>query len=252
MVDRAAAVLERGYTHFDGLFTAEQVAPLAEWMRGDWRRMGAPDMVSREDVVIEPGVHVSPVGLTRSGILARLPALGRLLVDPRLLALFEALLGPGFVLEQSCGVISDEARPFFFWHHHVGGIDAEDYRRKPFPRYERVERVVCTIYASPLDDAHGIMQIWPRPAVGPTDPPFDSREGPWPGATELRASAGSVVVFDQGTWHAVTAMRQPGQRCFFGFFVRRGDLPPTERRDASVAEAFAADTTLARAFGGAA
>jgi len=113
-----------------------------------------------------------------------------------------------------------------------------------------LERLACTLYASPLDDDHGVMQIWPRPAVGPTAPPFTPGEEPWPGATQLRAPTGSVVVFDQGTWHAVTPMRRTGQRSFFGFFVRRGDLPPTRRSDPRLAEVFAQDPELARAYVG--
>lgn len=251
-VDAEAAQLRRdGYTCFRSLLAAEEVAPFAAALRGEWIRLGRPSMVSRADVHLEPGVHVSPVGMTCASVLARIPGLAAALLRPELLALFAELLGPGFELEFGAGVISDDARPFFFWHHHVGGIDAEDRRRQGYPVAERIDRLGCTLYASPLDDRHGVMQIWPRAAVGPTQPPFRPGQEPWPGATQLRAPAGSVVVFDQGTWHAVTPMRCAGQRYFFGFFVRRGGLPPTRRRDPRLAEVFARDPELAAAYGGA-
>lgn len=247
---QAAQLRAQGFTIFEGLMPSALVAGFAERLRGEWLRLGSPHIVSREDVILEPGVHVSPVGMTCASILARIPGLAHMLLRPELLALFGEILGPGFALEFGGGVISDEERPFFFWHHHVGGIDAEDFRQEPYPSFDRVERVACTLYGSPLDDEHGVMQIWPRPALGPTAPPFTPGEEPWPGATQLRAPAGSVVVFDQGTWHAVTPMQRPGQRYFFGFFVRRGDLPPTRRSDPRLAEVFAANPQLAAAYAG--
>ena len=252
--DAHAEQLRReGYTVYEALVPEARAHELAADLRAQWLRLGSPPIVSREDTHLEPGVHVSPVGMTCASVLARIPGLAELLLRPELLELFAALLGPGFALEYNAGVISDEDRPFFFWHHHVGGIDAEDVRKSgdPYPRLHRIERLGCTLYASPLDDAHGVMQIWPRAAVGPSAPPFAPGEAPWPGATQLRAGVGSVVIFDQGTWHAVTPMRSPGQRFFFGFFIRRGDLP-TRRADPRLPEIFARDPALARAYGGAA
>ncbi|MEZ4383677.1 MAG: hypothetical protein R3A79_20265 [Nannocystaceae bacterium] len=250
VADYAAQLRAEGYTCLPALLRPEEVAPFAEALRGEWLRLGRPATLSRADVHLEPGVHVSPVGLTCASVLARIPGLAAVLLRPELLAIFAELLGPGFELEFGAGVLSDDSRPFFFWHHHVGGIDAADLRRAGYPAATRVERLGCTLYATPLDDANGVMQIWPRAAVGPTDPPFRPGEEPWPGATQLRAPAGSVVLFDQGTWHAVTPMRRPGQRFFFGFFIRRRGLS-TRRCDPRLAEVFARDPRLAAAYGGA-
>jgi hypothetical protein len=251
MRDHAAEVREHGFTLIEGLIPAAQTQIYAAAMRAHWQQLGEPSLVSREDVILEPGTHVSPVGMTTAGILARTPELADLLLRPELLALFTELLGPGFELEFGAGVISDHNRGFFFWHHHVGGIDAEDIRGKGYPRFDQIERIGCTLYATPLDDDHGVMLVWPRRADASTEPAFAPGSEPWPGAMEVRAPVGSVIVFDQGTWHAVTPMSTRGQRCFFGFFIRRGGLAPTVRKDPGLPLAFARDPALARAYGGA-
>jgi hypothetical protein len=251
MSEHAEQLRARGFTVLDSLVPAALTERYAATMHAQWERLGEPGLVSLEDVILEPGVHVSPVGLTCSGILARVPELADCLLRPELLGLLGELLGPGYELEFGAGVISDHTRGFFFWHHHVGGIDAEDVRGHGYPQFDRIERIGFTLYASPLDDEHGLMLVAPRRADASTAPPFPPGREPWPGATEVRASIGSVILFDQGTWHAVTPMTRPGLRCFFGFFVRRAGLPPAKRRDPSLAPAFAHNLALARAYGGA-
>lgn len=251
-VDRHATQLrEEGFTVLPGLVPADRVADHAAVLEALWRRLGRPELYASRDELLGEGVRVNPVGMVCPGILARIPAVTELLLEPRLLALFEALLGADFELEMSTGILSDRSRGFFFWHHHVGGIDADDVRaRGDYPRYDRIERIGCTLYATPLDEDHGSMLVWPRRFDAPTAPPHPPGTEPWPGAVRVHAPAGSVVLFEQGTWHAVTAMRVPGRRAFIGLFVRRADLPPTRRTDPSIAAALADDPELARAYGG--
>jgi hypothetical protein len=246
--EHARRLREQGFTCFPGLLPAAATVEFAAALRAEWERLGRPGLYSREDIWLEPGVHVSPVGMTCAGILGRIPSTATLLLRPELLGLFEAILGPGFELELGAGVVSDHTRPFFFWHHHVGGIDGEDFRRQPYSIPEGPQRVVCTLYCSPVDDEHGTMLVWPRAITDSTAPPFAPGSEPWPGATAVQAPVGSVIVFDQGTWHAVTPMTREGQRYFVGFFVRRAGLPPTVRRDDTVAAALARDPDLASAY----
>ena len=245
----AEQLRERGFTRFEGLIPRELTAELAAALRAEWERLGQPGLYSREDIWLESGVHVSPVGMTCAGILGRAPSAAKLLLQPELLALFEDILGPGFELELGAGVVSDDSRPFFFWHHHVGGIDGEDFRGLAYPTFEHSQRLACTLYCSPLDDEHGTMLVWPRAITDSTAPPFQPGSEPWPGATRVEAGVGSVIVFDQGTWHAVTPMTRAGQRYFVAFFVRRAGLSPTVRRDDSIAAALARDPALARVYG---
>lgn len=251
MLDHATQLRTHGFTLLDGLIPVDTTRRYAQALRAHWRRLGEPALMSQADVILEAGVHVSPVGMTCAGILERIPELTQVLLTPELLALFTELLGPGFELEFGAGVISDATRGFFFWHHHVGGIDAEDMRGAAYPSFDRVERLGFTLYATPLDDAHGVMLVSPRGVGQSTAPAHPPGREPWPGATQVRASVGSVIVFEQGTWHAVTPMTCAGQRCFFGFFVRRGGLAPTARRDLGTQAALARDPALRRAYPGA-
>jgi hypothetical protein len=247
----AEQLREQGFTVLEALLGVAQVEPHASVMDELWQRVGRPTLYAREDRVLEPDVRVNPVGMTCAGILERIPALADLLLEPRLLAVLEALLGPSFELELGTGVLSDRSRGFFFWHHHAGGIDAEDVRAlQVYPHHDRVQRLGCTLYASPLDEANGVMLVAPRRFDAPTAPPHPPGTEPWPGAVQVRAPAGSVIMFDEGTWHAVTPMTVPGRRAFFGFFVRRSGLEPTKRQDPSIATALARNPALARAYGG--
>lgn len=251
--DHVHELREQGFTRFEGLIPRAITDQFAAALRAEWERLGQPGLYSREDIWLEPGVHVSPVGMTCAGVLGRVPSTAALLLQPELLALFQAILGDGFELELGAGVVSDDSRPFFFWHHHVGGIDGEDQRRVgTYPSFAQSQRLACTLYCSPLDEAHGTMLVWPRAITDSTAPPFAPGAEPWPGASLIRAPIGSVIVFDQGTWHAVTPMTRPGQRYFVSFFVRRAGLPPTVRRDETIANALARDPALARAYGPAA
>lgn len=251
MLDRAQEFRERGFARFENMFSAGEAEGLIAGLEHMWQRLGQPSLVSQADVWHAPHVHVSPVGMTCAGILDHLPAAAAVLLRPELLMFFNEILGAGFELELGAGVLSDDRRPFFFWHHHVGGIDGEDHRGRSnsYPTFGRCERLACSLYASPLDDAHGVMLVWPRAVDASTAPPWPDTEAAWPGATEVRAPAGSVVILDQGTWHAVTPMGRPGRRGFVAFFVRRAGLAPTVRCDASLARAFARDPALAQAYG---
>lgn len=213
--------------------------------------VASPVLYSEEDLVLADDVKVSPVGLTFFGLLGRAPELAGLCVEMDLVALLHEVLGPALELEQVSGVISSDARPFFFWHHHLGGIDGQDFRgdRAQLPRPpERIERLVCTIYATALDHAHGQMLVHPRRVGDALRAPCPPGRAPWPSAIALDAPSGSVVVLDEATWHAVTPMTQPGLRHFFAFFVRRAGLPPNRRVDETIGAALRADPRLAAVF----
>ncbi|HJL16292.1 MAG TPA: hypothetical protein RMH99_11585 [Sandaracinaceae bacterium LLY-WYZ-13_1] len=251
-VDAAARqVLERGFTSLPGLLPPARVDSIRAAMRARWARHGSPPAYARDDVRLADDAEITPVGFTVTGLLDTIPEAAELLLEPALRSLFGALLGEGFELELVSGILTDHTRPFFFWHSHVGGIDGADYRRRPLPRFERCERIACTFYLTPLDEAHGAMLLSPRAIADPTEAPHEARREPWPDAVRLHLPAGSAVVLDQATWHAVTPMAREGVRVFIGSFVRRAGLAPPRRVDAAVARARAADPRLARAYAGA-
>jgi len=207
-------------------------------------------LYAEDDLVVAADVKVSPVGLTFFGLLGRAPEMAELILRADLVALLQEVLGTELELEQGSAVISDHTRPFFFWHEHVGGIDGEDFRqdRRTAQAKARIERLVCTIYGTPLDAHHGAMLVYPRKVGDPLLPPHAPGRSPWPGAVQLSAPEGSIVVLDEATWHAVTPMSGPGVRRFVAFFVRRAGLPPNRRVDETIGPAVEADARLARVF----
>jgi hypothetical protein len=241
-------LVTQGFTVLPALRDPDAIARLTRALDRLRDEAAPPRLHADDDLVLAEDTKVSAVGLTFFGLLGRAPEIAELFVAEDLIALLREALGPALELEQSCGVLSDEQRPFFFWHHHVGGIDGQDFRGESPPPPARLERLVCTIYATPLDEAHGEMLVHPRAVGDSLSPPHTPGRVPWPGATPLRAPAGSVVVLDEATWHAVTPMRAPGLRRFAAFFVRRAGLVPTRRVDDTVAPALAADPRLASIY----
>ncbi len=223
----------------------ETLSSALDRLRAD---VGAVRLYAEDDVVLGDDVKVSPVGLTFFGVLGRAPELASLFVREDVVPILREVLGSELELEQACGVISDESRPFFFWHNHVGGIDGEDFRARAPLAPSRIERLVVTFYATPLDTAHGAMLLHPRAVGDALWPPHPPGRTPWPDATVLDAPAGSIVVLDEATWHAVAPMEASGVRRFVAFFVRRADLPPTRRVDTTIAPALAADAQLASIY----
>lgn len=250
----AQRLLTRGYTSVPGLLSGAQIDELCQGLQTLWIGADRPHLYSREDHCVgEADLVVSPVGMVVSGLLRRMPQVRACLLDPILHEIFAAVLGLGYRLEIVVGVVSDADRAFFRWHHHVGGIDADDFRsQRIYPRFSRSERLVCTLYGCSLDDEHGTMQIVPRRIDEPSDPPVDDLHQPGRGSggevDELRLGAGSAVLLEQSTWHAVTPMRRPGQRHFVAFYVTRGDAAPTRRRDPTLDEAFERYPELERWF----
>lgn len=224
--------------------SASQCGELQDALKARWRDHGCPPLYADVDQSIGERVHISPVGCTLRGVLEDVPACRELLLFPPLIQALHEALGPELVLEMGAAVIADRARPFFFWHHHIGGIDGEAQRRSgTYPVCDRIERVACTFYLSPLDHDHGAMHWLPRALREPTQPRGDVKDAAWPDARSLLAPAGSLVLIEQCTWHCVTPMTRAGTREFISFFVRRADVGAT-LHDPSVATALRLDERL--------
>jgi hypothetical protein len=217
---------ERGWAIFPSVVHPDRCRELIDALERIWQDLGEPALHSRTDVRLGESVLVSPVGMAVHDLLDRLPR-GRELLLPGPVARFvETVLGTAPRLEVASAVLSDHTRPFFLWHHHVGGVlDARDYLTHAvrYPTFRRIERLSCTLYPVPLDDEHGVMLVHPRRIADPTEPPYPDLEVPWPVQEVVRCPAGSVLVADQCLWHAVTPMGRRGRRAFAaGFLVPAG------------------------------
>jgi hypothetical protein len=141
------------------------------------------------------------------------------------------------VIEVAGCVVSDESRPFFGWHMHAGGVDDGEYRKSGrWPTVTSMQRVMTLTYLQDLTDANGPMLILPRKVGDPTAPPQELDAAAWEGQVELRVPAGSLVIVDECTWHAVRPKRGPGLRMFLGVGYAARYAPVGGWADAEVAE----------------
>ena len=236
-----------GFTVLPSMVSEHLCDSLFADIESDWQRFGSPPLHARPDVEIGPSAHVSQVGFARGEALDFLPEVESVLLEPMLLQFLRAVFST-FELEMCTSVLSDETRPYLEWHQHVGGIDEPNYRRKSYPRFERCERLGCTLYLAPLDEAHGVLRVMARELTAPTEPPFDPKRQDWIGAEHVQAPRGSLLLIDQGTWHAVEPMHASGRRAFVGSFVRRKGVE-ARRHDAAVTRALARNAILASHYG---
>lgn len=244
-----SAFTAQGYAVVPSFWSADKYLPLRESIEAIWRELGEPPLHAVDDLDIAPDCNVTAVGFTLLSLLARTPAPLPFVTDPILLEVFGRCLGQGYELEQVSAVLSDQERPFFFWHSHLGGIDGVDFRNQEWGPRERFERIVCTLYCCPVDADHGTMLVQPRTLAEPTKAPFRPGREPWPSAVEVAGPPGTLVLLDEATWHAVRPMQVSGRRCFAAFFVRRKGLT-TKRRDPAIIDAVSRYPELNRVYGG--
>lgn len=223
-----SALESEGYYVFPSLFDRARCEAVLGELALRWEELGRPPLHARRDVRVGPEAIVSPVGLAFLDHLVRRPDALSLLLPPPVHAAVRAMLGDDFLVENVAAVLADESRPFFLWHHHLGGIlDARIYRRLEtrYPVFDRVWRLACTFYPVPLDEEHGVMLVRPRALGDPSSPESDALEAAWPSQRELRCPAGSVVLLEQSLWHAVTPMTRPGHRAFVAGFLVAQQAP---------------------------
>lgn len=231
----ARALRERGYTVVVGGHTPEQVARLRAALTELYTRHGSPTPYDPSGRSLAADVQLAPTGFVLTRLLALCPELADDLLAPRVIAAARALLGPDARLELTGAVICDRRRPFFSWHNHIGGIDVEDYRaRQDFPRFSASQRVIVVHYLDTIDGESGELRALPRRLSEPTEPPHDPMLETWPDQEKLHFPAGSTLILEQCTWHAVMPVRRPGLRMFIGAYLTAPDAPPTTSVDDSL------------------
>ncbi|MEZ4385710.1 MAG: hypothetical protein R3A79_30605 [Nannocystaceae bacterium] len=231
----AAALRERGFTVVDGGHTPEQVARLRAALAEVYARSGAPAPYDPKGRAVAADVQLAPTGFVLTRLLALCPELADDVLAPRVVAAARALLGPYARLELTGAVICDERRPFFSWHNHIGGIDVEDYReRREYPRFAASQRVIVVHYLDAIDADGGELRVLPRALAEATEPPHDIMREDWPGHERVHLAAGSTLILEQCTWHAVMPVRRPGLRMFVGAYLTSPEAPATAAVDDSL------------------
>ena len=206
----------QGFTVFEELFSEEWVEAARRAVQDAHEACGRPACYRAETSKVGEGAYVGPAGFALPHLLPRCPRLARDLVPKPLVEILDALMGP-LRIEVAGAVAVDRTRPLFAWHSHIGGVDDNVFRRAGrWPEITRTRRVMTLTYLQDLDAETGPLQVFPR---GPSDacaPPFDLRRDQWPGSVELTPKAGSTVVVDERTWHAIPPMQREGLRIFVG------------------------------------
>ena len=206
-----------------------------------YARLGRPPLYAKAPRWLSDDVEVSGTGLVLHKLLGFDRALHRDLLEPAAVD----VLRRDMHLEFTGAVICDRTRPFFRWHHHVGGIDDERFRRLGLrPAIDRPERVAMLVYLDELAADSGQLLIWPHRVRGAAAPPgpLDARR--WEGELAVCGPPGTVVMIDQTTWHAALPRIIDGPRYFFGLWFRAADAPEPERVDESLRRLDAADPLL--------
>jgi len=231
----AKALSERGYAVITGTHSAEQVRRLRAALAAIHAGQGAPTPYAKAMCELAPDLQLAPTGFVITSLLGRCPELAEDLLAPSVIAAARALLGADARLELAGAVICDDARPFFSWHNHIGGIDVEEVRaRGEFPRFTASQRVIVVLYLDDIDGDGGEVRVLPRRITEPTEPPHDQMIDAWPEQVCLHFPAGSTLLLEQSTWHAVMPRRRPGLRMFIGAYLTSSSAPPTSVVDASL------------------
>jgi hypothetical protein len=219
-------LLERGYTVFESLYDLEWVAKIRAEIEDIHAELGHPRCYLPGNQELRPGVNLCAAGMAVHRLFLMRPHWTASLLRPEAVAALRGALGHDMVIEVAGCVVSDESRPFFGWHMHVGGIDDGQYRKSgQWPTITKMQRVMTLTYLQDLTDDNGPMLILPRKVGDPTAPPHELDAGSWAGQVELRVPAGSLVAVDECTWHAVRPKRTPGLRMFLGVGFAARDAP---------------------------
>lgn len=217
---------EEGYTVLPSLYPAEDVAlfrrALIELHEGMDNLPSHPERHGP----LPPAVELSPAGLVFHHFAARRPEVVPRLLRPEAVEILRRFLGRDMHLELAAGVVSDETRPFFEWHNHIGGSAERRFRGRPqLPRFERPQRVAVLCYLDDLEPGNGPLWVMPRRVSDPTEPPHATDREDWPGRVEIHCPRGSVVMIEQCTWHAVPQKREPGRRLYVGCYFGSREAP---------------------------
>lgn len=228
---------ERGYTVFESIYDPEWVARVRAEIEGIHAEVGSPRCYTPGNQELRPGIHLCAAGLAIRRLVRLRPRLAANIIKPEVAAAMRGALGDDMVLEVAGCVVSDDSRPFFGWHMHVGGIDDGEYRKRDhWPTIGTTQRVMTLTYLQDLTDDNGPMLILPRKVGDSTAPPQDLDAGSWEGQVELRVPAGSLVAVDECTWHAVRPKRGSGLRIFVGLGYAARDAPVGGWADDQIAE----------------
>lgn len=203
---------ERGYLHLPGVFAPDEVARLGEaleaicrWAHGPVRGVPAPRPDEPTEALLRKAVAVHFPH-------KRSPVVRQLITDPRLVALFTALVGPNVKCVQSMFFIRPPGGPGQAWHQDEHYIPSRDR-----------SVTAAWIAVDPADADNGCLRVlpgshrrgilWPHGPHGSADydPVGAAQHHPYTeaDAVELPAAPGDVILFHGYLLHRSGPNRTP-------------------------------------------
>lgn len=231
--DHAREILDQGYTVFERAWSDEEVDFMARAILDRVAEVAPGEQLWTEEFEpVTDGVASNISGINLWRLLSDRPELIDYIVKPELIEAFRGVLGDDMRLELVCSAVTDPTRPFFPWHHHIGGFDESVYPlEEGWPVVEGADRISAVMYlCDTLGDDDGQLLVYPR-KVGEPTPPKGDRLSEWDGQLEVRVPRGSVVAMEQCTWHAVRPMQRTGYRILISCVFRSGEVPAPDWAD---------------------
>jgi hypothetical protein len=225
--EHSAALLEQGFTVFADVLSPAQVAVLRDGLEAIYTEHGRPPAWDPGYRPFADQVFTCAAGFVARSLFAHRPDWVDLLIRPEVVAALRLVLGPDMVIEVAGSVIADRSRPFFRWHTHVDGVDDRGrWETGEWPLVPDARRVMTLLYLQDLDDDSAPLRIARRRVGDPTGPLQDIDLEHWDGQVELRVRAGTIVVLEQCTWHAIPPTRSDELRMFIGInYAQRSTAP---------------------------
>lgn len=233
----ARELLDQGFSVFPRVWADAEVERLRDAISACLAATAPPRLWSERDVRLGDGVVINYTGVVFYRLLMEHPEITELVLNPSVVESLRGALGRDMRLEIVGGVATDETRPFFHWHTHIGGFDDGKYQSHGgWPQITTAQRVTTLLYLDDIDEDGGLFLVYPRAVGDPTAPPQDPASWPWQGQVEIRVPKGSLVAIEQCTWHTALPMRRPGLRMFLGSSFRAEGVPAPAWVDPELAE----------------
>lgn len=233
MSPEAQQLCRDGYVVLPALYAPDRLTVFRDALESIRAELGDPPLYARTPLRPVPNMEISSTGLVFLELLGWRPELAPLLLHEGALGVVREVLGASARLELVGGVMTDETRPFFEWHNHVGGPDDEAVRLRgasgsssPTP-----SRLSYLVYLEDVTEETGPLLFHPERTSEPPEPRDRAR---WCGDVVVTLPAGSVVLIEEHTWHAVPQRSTPGRRHWVGAYFAAAHLPPPTRRDSSL------------------
>lgn len=248
----AREIIDSGYTVFEQAWSPAEVRRLRAMIVERFEaEPNLPEQLwTTKDYQINDSVSMAYTGVVIYSMVRDRPEIAELLFKPEIIASLREVLGSDMAIEVVGAVVTDETRPFFAWHTHIGGYDDGDIQSSgKWPTVTSADRITTLLYLDDIDDEGGMLLVYPREVRDPTAPIGDPHSE-WDGQIEVPVRKGSLVAMEQCTWHTARPMKREGLRVFLGVNYRSRRIPAPDWADETLAAGVPHSPLLGELLGG--